>query len=727
VAFFRHPASAETVSAADMARHLRRMASQRSRWIEGFTFTGSSSPITLQDGFAFIDGRLIGKGNVDTENVNLTADATNHIFLLHTGGVEVNTTGAEPSAAHTKLWEITTDGSNNVTGSTDRRASRIRYDAPLEADTVRAHSTGTNLFGHRGLLTGSAPRWDFHDTASGRRVRIVVDESGGDLRVRIAEVNPGTGAIIEEFVDLADHPFHVSEENFVWHGDSGTMYMAERTSNKGVANGYASLNASIQVPSSQLPEATEGARGAVRLGDSAPPSLGASGVKGSSTRAARADHVHSHGDRSSDSGVTHHGFPQISGTIADSQHGNRGGGSLHSTATTSTHGFMSSGDKTALDNRLPSTGEKSALAGNSGTPSNTNRYITQDGLTFTNTSGTITNAQHGDRGGGSLHSTATTSTHGFMSSGDKTAFNNRLPTTAEKAALEGSHGAPGASNKYVTEQGLEEGLDFENIEGTITDSQHGSRGGGSLHATATTSSHGFLSSSDKTKLNDATSAATASKLMQRDGSGRAKVSAPSASDDIATKGYVDTKTSPAGSDGQIQFNDNGDFGGDSAFRWDRFARALSIIGTPGFSNPLYTRSGGDGTHTIRHERTELNFFSSQSIRTDYAFMGNAEPYTGAYLQAMKEMDGFGTFLFFGTTDSESDAETRMIIDPDGRVGIDNDGEGLNESAKLEVGGNDGGILFPRLTTAQRNNLTGVGGLVVYDKDENALFVFKEDT
>ena len=57
---------------------------------------------------------------------------------------------------------------------------------------------------------------------------------------------------------------------------------------------------------------------------------------------------------------------------------------------------------------------------------------------------------------------------------------------------------------------------------------------------ATTSAHGVMSSSDKTKLDDATADATASKLVIRDGSGNAKVATPTDAAHIATKGYVDS-------------------------------------------------------------------------------------------------------------------------------------------------------------------------------------------
>ena len=57
---------------------------------------------------------------------------------------------------------------------------------------------------------------------------------------------------------------------------------------------------------------------------------------------------------------------------------------------------------------------------------------------------------------------------------------------------------------------------------------------------ATTSAHGVMSSQDKTKLEDATADATASKLVIRDGSGNFKAATPTDSAHVATKGYVDS-------------------------------------------------------------------------------------------------------------------------------------------------------------------------------------------
>lgn len=55
----------------------------------------------------------------------------------------------------------------------------------------------------------------------------------------------------------------------------------------------------------------------------------------------------------------------------------------------------------------------------------------------------------------------------------------------------------------------------------------------------TTSAQGAMLAADKIKLNDATSAATASKLVIRDANGRAQFATPSLAADAATKGYVD--------------------------------------------------------------------------------------------------------------------------------------------------------------------------------------------
>lgn len=59
------------------------------------------------------------------------------------------------------------------------------------------------------------------------------------------------------------------------------------------------------------------------------------------------------------------------------------------------------------------------------------------------------------------------------------------------------------------------------------------------HRNATINSNGFMSYTDKQKIDNATSEYTSSRLMMRDSSGRARVQSPSGSYDIANKAYVD--------------------------------------------------------------------------------------------------------------------------------------------------------------------------------------------
>ncbi len=88
---------------------------------------------------------------------------------------------------------------------------------------------------------------------------------------------------------------------------------------------------------------------------------------------------------------------------------------------------------------------------------------------------------HGNRSGGSLHALATTSSHGFMSNTDKSAFDTMSSNYRSASYL--NTGTLPASR--------------------FNDTSHGNRAGGSTHSVATTSSHGFMSSTDKRKV-DAT-------------------------------------------------------------------------------------------------------------------------------------------------------------------------------------------------------------------------------
>jgi hypothetical protein len=71
--------------------------------------------------------------------------------------------------------------------------------------------------------------------------------------------------------------------------------------------------------------------------------------------------------------------------------------------------------------------------------------------------------------------------------------------------------------------------------------RHGAQTSGTLHAAATGAVAGFMAAADKTKLDAASSAPTATTLALRDAAGRAQFADPAAAQDAATKAYVDAQ------------------------------------------------------------------------------------------------------------------------------------------------------------------------------------------
>lgn len=224
------------------------------------------------------------------------------------------------------------------------------------------------------------------------------------------------------------------------------------------------------------------------LSSSTPGAVAGSGSAGASGEASRADHVHAHGSQTD--------------------------GSHHAVATTSVAGFLSAADKTKLDgiatgaevNAVDSvfgrTGAVVAVAGD---------YAASE---IDNDSGVV-GAQVSDAldqldGDISTHIADTTNPHSVTAS---------------------QVGAPSTSRALTAGAGLTGGGDLSadrtfdvvaNADGSIvvnandiqvgvlaSDAQHGNLGGGSLHAAATTSVAGFLSATDKAKLDGIAASAAA--------------------------------------------------------------------------------------------------------------------------------------------------------------------------------------------------------------------------
>ena len=145
-------------------------------------------------------------------------------------------------------------------------------------------------------------------------------------------------------------------------------------------------------------------------------------------------------------------------------------------------------------------------------------------------------AQHIGARGVSVHNTATTSQSGFMSTTDKAKLDGATSAASvNKLIMRDSSGrarivSPSNDNDIANKNYVD-----------VSIGNHKGKGGTEHHPVATPSEAGFMSTTDKTKLDNATATNTANRLMLRDASGRAKVSTPSASTDIANKNYVDSK------------------------------------------------------------------------------------------------------------------------------------------------------------------------------------------
>jgi hypothetical protein len=181
-------------------------------------------------------------------------------------------------------------------------------------------------------------------------------------------------------------------------------------------------------------------------------------------------------------------------------------GTYISDVTTSAKGLMTAADKLKLDGI-----EAGATAGGGGGGGVTLVTTGTPAAVGTASRGTSEFAArsdhvhaHGNQGGGALHANATTSADGFMSAADKSKLDG-----IEAGATAGGGGVALATTGTPAAVGTA-------TRGTATTAArsdhvhaHGNQGGGTLHANATTSADGFMSSADKTKLNGVATGATA--------------------------------------------------------------------------------------------------------------------------------------------------------------------------------------------------------------------------
>jgi hypothetical protein len=89
------------------------------------------------------------------------------------------------------------------------------------------------------------------------------------------------------------------------------------------------------------------------------------------------------------------------------------------------------------------------------------------------------------------------------------------------------------------------------------------------------------------------------------------------------------------------------------------------------------------------------------------------------LGATFNSDGNGMeMVFYTSTAFNATGSERMRLDKDGRLAIGTSTPAT--SARLEIAGTTGALLVPRLTTAQRDALTAVNGMIIYNTTTNTM-------
>ena len=116
---------------------------------------------------------------------------------------------------------------------------------------------------------------------------------------------------------------------------------------------------------------------------------------------------------------------------------------------------------------------------------------------------------------------------------------------------------------------------------------------------------------------------------------------------------------------------------------------------------------GNNTTLIGHSQTTRTFLSGSLIMG-----GVAGTNASALIHTIGSGNVAGTYSLWATNSTNSATEPGLCVGDDLKVGIRTNS--IDAGATLEVDGTTGGILFPRLTTTQRDALTPTNGLMIYN-------------
>ncbi len=169
----------------------------------------------------------------------------------------------------------------------------------------------------------------------------------------------------------------------------------------------------------------------------------------------------------------------------------------------------------------------------------------------------------------------------------------------------------------------------------------------------------------------------------------------------------------------------------SGYALDVFAGSWNNAYDPGSAVATFQSTGNVGIGTASPGRLlDVRGLSAFSDGTQGLILG---PYTGG--SGYSAIYNFGTtpgsanYLFAGnTSETILNNATRLVfaigaiekmrIDSSGNVGIGTTSPAT--SAKLEIAGTTGALLVPRLTTTERNALTAVNGMIIYNTTDNQM-------
>lgn len=452
----------------------------------------------LADGSRAMSGSLTGVGNITTSSgtsraLTLNGSSTNTIDLTSATASALNMTAGVVTGVtsiNTIPAALATALANGFMSSTDKSkldtfGTETTY---LLRDGTRAMtgslSLGTNAITNVTTLNGITM------TPSGNPVAVGSANSAG-VATTYARLDH-----VHDHGNQAGGLLHAAATSSV----NGFMSSADKTK----------LDTFGTETTYLLRDGTRAMTGALSLGTNAitnvttlngitmtptgnPSSVGSANSAGVATTYARLDHVH--------------------------DHGNQAGGLLHAAATSSVNGFMSSTDKSKLD----TFGTESTYLLRDGTRAMTGSLsMGTNALTNVTTINSIAAAL------------ATSVASGFMSSADKakldgfgteTTYLLRDGTRAMTGGLDlGTNAVTNVTTLNgitMTPSGNPVAVGTANAAGVATTyarldhvHDHGNQAGGLLHAAATTSTAGFMSSADKTKID---SFGTETTYLLRDG------------------------------------------------------------------------------------------------------------------------------------------------------------------------------------------------------------------